>query len=89
LVKETGIPRENHRPAASHWQTLSCNVVSSRQTDSLQTKWLNVQEEKNCSTTTAVSMVTMLCYPIRQMRYLRAVSCCSFLNNLFIWTPKI
>ena len=27
LVKETGVPRENHRPAASHWQTLSHNVV--------------------------------------------------------------
>jgi len=26
LVKETG---ENHRPVASHWQTLSHNVVSS------------------------------------------------------------
>ena len=29
LVKETGVPGENHRPAASHWQTLSHNVVSS------------------------------------------------------------
>jgi len=29
LVEETGIPGENHRPTASHWQTLSHNVVSS------------------------------------------------------------
>ena len=29
LVVETGVPRENHRPALSHWQTLSRNVVSS------------------------------------------------------------
>jgi hypothetical protein len=29
LVKETGIPGENHRTAASHWQTLLHNVVSS------------------------------------------------------------
>jgi hypothetical protein len=29
LVEETGIPGENHRPAVSHWQTLSHNVVSS------------------------------------------------------------
>jgi hypothetical protein len=29
LVKETGVPGENHRPIASHWQTLSHNVVSS------------------------------------------------------------
>ena len=29
LVEETGVPRENHRPATSHRQTLSHNVVSS------------------------------------------------------------
>jgi hypothetical protein len=29
LVEETGVPAENHRPVASHWQTLSHNVVSS------------------------------------------------------------
>ena len=29
LVKETGIPGEKHRPAASHWQALSHNVVLS------------------------------------------------------------
>ncbi len=29
LVEETGVPRENNRPAASHWKTLSHNVVSS------------------------------------------------------------
>ena len=29
LVEETGIPGENHWNAASHWQTLSHNVVSS------------------------------------------------------------
>jgi hypothetical protein len=27
LVDETGGPEENHRPVASHWQTLSHNVV--------------------------------------------------------------
>ena len=29
LVEKTRIHRENHRPVASHWQTLSHNVVSS------------------------------------------------------------
>jgi hypothetical protein len=28
LVEETGVTEENHRPVASHWQTLSHNVVS-------------------------------------------------------------
>ena len=29
LVEETGVPGENHRPVASHGQTLSLNVVLS------------------------------------------------------------
>jgi len=29
LVDETGVPGENHRGVASHWQTLSHNVVQS------------------------------------------------------------
>jgi hypothetical protein len=29
FVEETGVPGENHWPAASHWQTLSHNAVSS------------------------------------------------------------
>jgi hypothetical protein len=29
LEKETGVPRGNFRPAASHWQTWSHNVVAS------------------------------------------------------------
>jgi hypothetical protein len=28
LVEETGVAEENHQPVASHWQTLSHNVVS-------------------------------------------------------------
>jgi hypothetical protein len=30
LVEETRVPGENHRPAASHCQTLSHNIVSSK-----------------------------------------------------------
>jgi hypothetical protein len=29
MVEETGVPGENCLPVASHWQTLSHNVVSS------------------------------------------------------------
>jgi len=29
LMEKTGVPWETHRPVASHWQTLSHNVVSS------------------------------------------------------------
>jgi hypothetical protein len=29
FVEETGVPVENHRPVASHWQTLPHNVASS------------------------------------------------------------
>jgi hypothetical protein len=27
LMEKTGVPRENHQPVASHWQTLSHNVL--------------------------------------------------------------
>ena len=38
LVDESGVPRENHRPAASPWQTLSHNVVlSTPHLDGIQT----------------------------------------------------
>jgi hypothetical protein len=30
LVEETGVPGENHKLAAGHWQTLSHKVVSSK-----------------------------------------------------------
>jgi energy-coupling factor transporter transmembrane protein EcfT len=29
LAEETGVPGENHRPVASHWETSSHNIVSS------------------------------------------------------------
>jgi hypothetical protein len=29
MIEETGVPGENHRPVASHWQTWSHIVVSS------------------------------------------------------------
>ena len=36
LAEETGVPGENHRPAVSHWQTLSHNVyLHERDSDSL------------------------------------------------------
>ena len=37
LVEEIGVPGENHRPAASHWHTLSHHVVSS--TSRMWTIW--------------------------------------------------
>jgi hypothetical protein len=30
LVEEIGVPGENHRPVASHWQTWSHNIVSNK-----------------------------------------------------------
>ena len=40
LVEETGVPGENHRPVASHWQTLLHNVVSS--TPRLSEIWTHI-----------------------------------------------
>jgi len=44
LVEETGVPGENHRPAASHWQISSHNVVSS--TPRLSVHFLNMKERE-------------------------------------------
>ena len=38
LVEKTGVPGENHWPAASHWQTSSVNVVSSWPTHHLDSE---------------------------------------------------
>jgi len=39
LVKETGGPGENHRSVASHWQTLSHNVVHPDRDSNSQHQW--------------------------------------------------
>jgi len=39
LVEETGVPGENYRPVASHWQTLSRNVVSRIRDSNSQRYW--------------------------------------------------
>jgi hypothetical protein len=47
LVEEIGVPGENHRPVASHWQALSHNVVHLILIDiwthniSVDIQWLN------------------------------------------------
>ena len=41
LVEETRVPRENHRPLASHWQALSHNVVHVTQIE-IQTHYISM-----------------------------------------------
>ena len=46
LVQETGVPRENHRPVANNWRTVSHNVVSSTPSHERSTLvWLFTQTE--------------------------------------------
>jgi hypothetical protein len=45
LVEETGGPRENHRPVASHWQILSHNVVHHALTE-IRTH--NISGDRHC-----------------------------------------
>ena len=47
LVEETGIPGENHRPVASHWQTLSHSVVSSTPRLSSDWYWVQLKQDSN------------------------------------------
>ena len=39
LVEETRVPGENHRPVASHGQTLSHNIVSSTPHHERDSNW--------------------------------------------------
>jgi hypothetical protein len=39
LVEETGVPGENHRPAANHGQTLSHNIVSTTPRHERDSNW--------------------------------------------------
>jgi hypothetical protein len=40
MIKQN-IPRENHRPATNHWQTLSHNVISSTPRHERERHWLH------------------------------------------------
>ena len=71
LVVEIRVPRENHWPVASHWQTLSHNVVSSTphlggiQTynDSGDRHWLHSYKSNNhaiTATTTPINIRTLI-----------------------------
>ena len=40
MVKETGVPVENHRPVASYWQTLLHNVVFEYTSPAMNCIWL-------------------------------------------------
>jgi hypothetical protein len=43
-VEQTGVPRENHRPVASHWQTLSHNYESPEGSFEIQyPKYLDIE----------------------------------------------
>jgi hypothetical protein len=42
LVKETGVPGENHRPFTSHWQTLSHIIVSSTSRHEWGSNWYQI-----------------------------------------------
>jgi hypothetical protein len=46
LVEEIGIPAETHRPVASHWQTLSNNVITRQN----KTELLNILAETSWQT---------------------------------------
>ena len=58
LVEETEGPEENHRPAASHWQTLSHNVVSStpREANSQQKVVIDTDYIGSCKSTITTKM---------------------------------
>ena len=70
LVEETGEPGANHRPATSHWQTLSHNVVSSTP----RLSGIQTHNYHTITTTTAPLIIGYLSYT--------NISC--LINRIFI-----
>jgi hypothetical protein len=69
LVEETRVPRENHPPATSHWQTLLHNVVSSTPRHELdsnwQCEWIGTESIDSCiSKYHTISTTTALVWPL-------------------------
>ena len=46
-MDKTGVPEENNRPAASHWQTFSHNAVSSTPSHERTLLWDDKNNSKN------------------------------------------
>ena len=67
LVEETGVPGNNHRPAASHWQILSHIVVSStpRQWAEFElTTFVVIDTDCTCSCKFTYHMITTTTAPL-------------------------
>ena len=86
LAEETG---ENHRPAASHWQTLSHKVASSTTRHVCDMNWLVIGTDctssckSNChmiTTTTAPQLVFKACsfWPVHYVCRQLVLKYCSF-----------
>ena len=77
LVEETGGPRENHRPIASHWQTLSHNVVH---TDLIEIQTHNISTDCIGSCKSNYNTITATTAPIVKVRipvykYISLITC--------------
>ena len=85
-MEETGLPGENHQPVASHWQTLSHNVLSSTPRD-----WI---ECKSCAKTFKYELLFFVCtdYHYFRMSHLSGVSHCHSTFNcirIYLFHTKI
>ena len=76
LMDETGVPWENHRPATSHWQTLSHNDVSS-------TPRLLVMTGTDCIG--SCKSTTIRSWPRRPLHYMAIVGCNQCVNRESCW----
>jgi hypothetical protein len=47
LVEETGVPRENHRPGSSHWQTLKFLIHCFKTVETLMKNWKQIEDKTN------------------------------------------
>ena len=87
FMEETGVSGETHRPVASHWQTLSHNVIH---ISLIEIRTTSVVMSTHCigSCISNSHMITATTVPVDVMIYLTIVLSDNHSLNLELWSLK-
>ena len=82
LVEENGVPRENHRPAASHWQTWSHDVISSTSWTCLEFSTICKKSEMGITVKTSSSRTSFFTVSTWKINNIYACTCQTYIQLL-------